>query len=463
VLDRTSCEELLMRISVLAMTALSGLAPAASAQVPAEWTFELQCRSSLDPSIPAFNLPNISSLSSQYVTLDADGTVAVRAFIGSGGITEGIFVGRGGVGGLVLTANDADPVWTTQISIRGGLLGVGDGGFDGGASVYHTDGSLFQRYGIGGPQGTSGYGGVDVTADGAICYRGDFGFIGDKTVVDEFVGGVRTQRLVADSFTGPYSFLFAPKVNDARQVASNTIPVSGPSRRIVRWEPDNTPTTVAETGAEFTSFVNSIGLSEDGRVAFSGRRAADAVWQVTRWDDGVLTPVADGNNPDILNGSLVNFPPVVNSDGWVALRATDVAQDSTALWVGDGQNLVKLIEYGQVMDTDLGPIPLGFDFGGDTGRQVLSGVIDINDAGQVAFAAFLQNGTVGVWVATPVTQQDCPADLAEPIGELNFFDLAAYLALYNAGDPATDLAEPAGVLNFFDVAEYLALYNAGCP
>jgi hypothetical protein len=448
-----------MRLSFILLAAAGSLA---SASVPTEWTFQLQCRSSLDPSIPAFNLPNISSLSSQYVTLDADGTVAVRAFIGSGGITEGIFVGRDGAGGLVLTANNADPVWTTQISIRHGLLGVGDGGFDGGASVYNTDGTLFQRYNIGGPQGTSGYGAVDVTADGAIAYRADFGFIGDKTVVDEFIGGVRTQRLVADSFSGPYSFLFAPRINDARQVASNTIPVSGPSRRIVRWAPDNTPTTVAETGGLFTSFVNSIGLSEAGHVAFSGRRAADAVWQVNRWDGATTSTIAEGSNPDINNTSLVNFPPVVNSDGWVAFRATDIAQNSTAVWVGDGENLVKLIEYGQIMDTDLGPLSLGFDFGGTTGRQVLSGVIDINDAGQVAFAAFLQNGTVGVWVATPVTDPDCPADLTGD-GLLNFFDLAAYLDLFNAGDPAADLAAPPGVLNFFDLAAYLDLYNAGCP
>jgi hypothetical protein len=448
-----------MRLSFILLVAAGSLA---SASIPTEWTFQLQCRSSLNPAIPSFNLPNISSLSSQYVALDADGTVAIRAFIGSGGITEGIFVGRDGTGGLVLTANNADPVWTTQITIRQGLLGLGDGGFDGGASVYNTDGTLFQRYNIGGPQGTSGFGGVDVTADGAIAYRGDFGFIGDKTVVDEFIGGVRTQRLVADSFSGPYSFLFAPRVNDARQVASNTIPVSGPSRRIVRWAPDNTPNTVAETGGLFSGFVNSIGLSEAGHVAFGARRAADSVWQVNRWDGTTTTTIAQGSNPDINNASLVNFPPVVNSDGWVAFRATDIAQNSTALWVGDGENLVKLIEYGQIMDSDLGPLPLGFDFGGTTGRQVLSGVIDINDAGQVAFAAFLQNGTIGVWVATPVTDPGCPADLTGD-GLLNFFDLAAYLDLFNAGDPAADLASPPGVLNFFDLASYLDLYNAGCP
>lgn len=73
---------------------------------------------------------------------------------------------------------------------------------------------------------------------------------------------------------------------------------------------------------------------------------------------------------------------------------------------------------------------------------------------------------VGAWMIRaeggPIVDP-CGADIAEPFGVLNFFDLAAYLGLYNAGDPAADLAEPFGTLNFFDLAAYLAAYNAGCP
>ncbi len=57
----------------------------------------------------------------------------------------------------------------------------------------------------------------------------------------------------------------------------------------------------------------------------------------------------------------------------------------------------------------------------------------------------------------------CPADLAEPAGTLNFFDIVAFVDLYNKGDPGADLAEPFGSLNFFDVAAYIDQYNAGCP
>lgn len=56
----------------------------------------------------------------------------------------------------------------------------------------------------------------------------------------------------------------------------------------------------------------------------------------------------------------------------------------------------------------------------------------------------------------------CNADLAPPFGTLNFFDVSAFLGLYNAQDPAADLAPPFGQWNFFDVSEFLAGYNAGC-
>lgn len=56
----------------------------------------------------------------------------------------------------------------------------------------------------------------------------------------------------------------------------------------------------------------------------------------------------------------------------------------------------------------------------------------------------------------------CDADVNGD-GLVNFFDMAAYIALYNANDPAADLAAPFGTWNFFDLAAYLDIYTAGCP
>lgn len=56
----------------------------------------------------------------------------------------------------------------------------------------------------------------------------------------------------------------------------------------------------------------------------------------------------------------------------------------------------------------------------------------------------------------------CVADLTGD-GVLDFFDVSAFLAGYNAQTPATDLAAPAGSWDFFDVSAFLAAYASGCP
>lgn len=53
------------------------------------------------------------------------------------------------------------------------------------------------------------------------------------------------------------------------------------------------------------------------------------------------------------------------------------------------------------------------------------------------------------------------ADLAEPFGELNFFDVSAFLGLYAVQDPRADLNGD-GMINFFDVSTLLTLYSNGC-
>tara|TARA_R110000782_G_scaffold19101_4_gene52000 strand:- start:10209 stop:11177 length:969 start_codon:yes stop_codon:yes gene_type:complete len=55
------------------------------------------------------------------------------------------------------------------------------------------------------------------------------------------------------------------------------------------------------------------------------------------------------------------------------------------------------------------------------------------------------------------------ADTTPPYGQLNFFDVAEFITLFNAGDPRADLAEPIGTLDFFDIAAFIDAYNVGCP
>ena len=88
-------------------------------------------------------------------------------------------------------------------------------------------------------------------------------------------------------------------------------------------------------------------------------------------------------------------------------------------------------------------------------------VLRVGNAGSVSGA--VDSGKIKFFSFEIEAAPSCPADLAPPFGVLNFFDLAAYIGLFNAGSPDAYLAAPFGALNFFDVAAYLAFYNAGCP
>jgi hypothetical protein len=53
-------------------------------------------------------------------------------------------------------------------------------------------------------------------------------------------------------------------------------------------------------------------------------------------------------------------------------------------------------------------------------------------------------------------------DYAEPFGQINFFDVSAFLAAFTDQSGQADLAYD-GEFNFFDVSIFLQLYAQGCP
>lgn len=59
-------------------------------------------------------------------------------------------------------------------------------------------------------------------------------------------------------------------------------------------------------------------------------------------------------------------------------------------------------------------------------------------------------------------QTGCLADLNRD-QTLNINDLLDFLQAYNTQDETADLATPLGTVNFFDLLEFVAAFNAGCP
>lgn len=70
------------------------------------------------------------------------------------------------------------------------------------------------------------------------------------------------------------------------------------------------------------------------------------------------------------------------------------------------------------------------------------------------------NGMDDVQVSTQEINL-CDVDL-NCDGNLDFFDVSAFITAYNAMDPIADFTGD-GEFDFFDVSAYIAQYNAGCP
>ena len=86
---------------------------------------------------------------------------------------------------------------------------------------------------------------------------------------------------------------------------------------------------------------------------------------------------------------------------------------------------------------------------------------DLNPgANTVTIVAIEDSGNTNILTAT-VTLNTCEADFTGD-GVLNFFDVSAFLSLFNAQDDAADLNND-GQFNFFDVSTFLSFYSAGCP
>jgi alpha-amylase len=79
----------------------------------------------------------------------------------------------------------------------------------------------------------------------------------------------------------------------------------------------------------------------------------------------------------------------------------------------------------------------------------------------ITIVALEDSGNANVLTETITLGVDCEADLTGD-GVLNFFDVSAFLTLYNAQDPAADFTDD-GQFNFFDVSAFLSLFTAGCP
>lgn len=122
----------------------------------------------------------------------------------------------------------------------------------------------------------------------------------------------------------------------------------------------------------------------------------------------------------------------------------------------------------------VGPTGPGSDGGWFQHSFDVESIVPLTDAVRVRFIAsdydpqsLVEAGVDGFQVEARVCEDanfGCSAaDLVEPFGSIDVFDLLAYIDLYSASDPGADFAAPFGVVDIFDLLDFVNHYSNGCP
>ena len=163
----------------------------------------------------------------------------------------------------------------------------------------------------------------------------------------------------------------------------------------------------------------------------------------------------------------------------IDLSTTEFATISYARWYSNNTGASPNADIFQVFVSDddgqayqlvetVGPTGAGTSGGWiETGFNVAD-FVDLTSTIRVKFVAsdlgdgsIVEAGIDDVRIIGVSCADACPADLTGD-GNLDFFDVSAFLAAYSAQDNAADFNDD-GMLDFFDVSAFLNAFNAGCP
>lgn len=284
--------------------------------------------------------------------------------------------------------------------------------------------------GIAGPSWDRGYNGQGFGSDGPIV----------AAVLDPFTGP-------AEEKNGPFGHILPPEPGLA-----DPIPQLDSFFGVAYFPPSGPALIQPDTSTLWR------GLDIDPNTGDMAARAANILIIGARASNGLIpsrvsvgtdnAPFVSGQNVAILHGLsggdlvIYNNRPVT-SGGQPFSGAVKLARKD-----GTSVNL-------NIVDAQGSPVslPAGvgyYDFAWHEASQTLC-ILD--------FAAR------DVYVLRPFVEPTCPCNSPANINcdaQLNFFDVAAFIQLYNAQDPIADFNND-GLFNFFDVAAFIGVFNQGCP
>ena len=369
----------------LATIVATFVATAAGAELPNyENSLELQVRSNI---VDGFNLPPNSSFNSKSPAIADTGQVAVSLGIVGGDVdTVGLWLGGGGVGSPVWT-DDGGPL-ISDCSLSNTGLAVFPLGFASPNGLYFFDdsngssGLLTNK-----PIGSSAWTGAAVNAAGQTAFRASFSSQHAWVSFDGETNPPYHALEIGLEPTSPYWYLYTPSFNDQRLIAGKTSLASDHTAdQVIVCDSLGDCLVLVEdvdsnAASPFSSFGNSVSLTNTGFVAFNAGLVAGGSG-VFLTDGTTTVTIATTAMPEI--SSIDAFGPSANDHGQVVFRAFDDV-GLMAVFVGDGQDLVKVVTEHDLVPTDLGEGRIDQH----DSSVVFGGAPDINNAGDVAFHATL--------------------------------------------------------------------------
>jgi hypothetical protein len=345
---------------------------------------ELQARTNI---VDGYNVPPNSSYNSKTPSLNGAGEVAVSLSVVGGDVdTVGLWLGGSGAGSVVWS--DTSGPFISDCSLNDAGLAVFELAFASPDGLYFHDdaagdsGLLTTR-----PIGTSAWTGAEVNAAGQVGFRASF--TGNHAWVS-YDGELNPPFHALEEAlepTSPYWYLYTPSFNDMRDIAGKiSLAANHDADQIVRCSATGDCVVLvqdvdADPGSPYSSFANSVSLTNDGRVAFTAGLVGGGEG-VFLTDGATTITIATTTMPEI--SAIDFFAPSANDRGQVVFRAFDGA-GLRAIFVGNGSELVRVVTEHDVVPTDLGEGRVDQH----DGSPVFGGSPDINAAGDVAFIASL--------------------------------------------------------------------------
>jgi len=141
----------------------------------------------------------------------------------------------------------------------------------------------------------------------------------------------------------------------------------------------------------------------------------------------------------------------VTGDVHLEFRASTNTIISTFDTLMEERNYGPVAIGGQIFVNSLVDIPSDLP----PGNYYIGTIVDENSGSEVV------TGNNSIADTATITVIECLPDMNGD-ATLNFFDVSAFLSLFNAMDPQADFNND-GSFNFFDVSAFLSAYSAGCP